>query len=117
MTKSWICNVRSMNGVLPATLFVASDLQSYNELLNFENVNVIHENFISPANMQYGQNVYYSFTQFRTEMILTLLENNINVWSTESDAVWFASPFDEMNPVIDMYIVNNQPKKQKYQEG
>ena len=117
MTKSWICNVRSMNGVLPATLFVASDLQSYNELLNFENVNVIHGNFRSPANMQYGQNVYYSFTQFRTEMILRLLENNINVWSTESDAVWFASPFDEMNPVIDMYIVNNQPKKPEVSGG
>ena len=117
MTKSWICNVRSMKDVLPVTLFVASDLLSYNELLNFENVNVVHENFTSPANMQYGETTYYSFTHFRTELILRLLENNINVWSTESDAVWLESPFDEMNPVMDMYIVNNQPNNPEVSVG
>ena len=99
MTKSWICNVRSLNGVLPATLFVASDLLSYNALLDFKfaNVNVIYEDYRTP--------------------VLNLLENNINVWSTEADAVWYASPFDEMDPIVEMYIANNNPKNPQVSVG
>ena len=119
MTKSWICNVRSVNAVLPSTLFVATDFFSYNALLDFKyaNVNVIYVDFRSPVNMQYGQTTYYSFIQYRTEVILNLLENNINVWSTESDAIWFASPFDEMDPIVEMYVANNNPKYKEVSGG
>ena len=119
MTKSWICNVRSLNGVLPATLFVASDLLSYNALLDFKftNVNVIYEDYRTPVNMDYGQTTYFSFTHYRTEIVLNLLENNINVWSTEADAVWYASPFDEMDPIVEMYIANNNPKDPQVSVG
>ena len=108
MTKSWICNVRSLPGVLPATLFIASDSKSYSELLELKNVNVMLDNFNSPTSMKYGETTYYSFTLYRTELILQLLENNISVWSTESDAYWKASPFDEMNPIVEIYVANNR---------
>ena len=117
MTKSWICNVRSLPSVLPATLFIAGDLLSYTSLLELDNVNVILENVKRPANMRYGEREYFSFIHYRTIVILKLLKNNISVWITESDAYWKASPFDEMDPSVDMYIVNNNVNHKEVSGG
>ena len=39
------------------------------------------------------------------------------MWNTEADAVWYASPFDEMDPIVEMYIANNNPKNPQVSVG
>ena len=115
ISKSWICNVRSLKNVLSATLFVVTDSESYTALAQLENVNVVLIEFKSPKDMIYGEETYYSFTHFRTDLILKLLKSDINVWSTESDATWFASPWNDMDDTSDLLLVDNRPERKRHE--
>ena len=42
--------------------------------------------------MAYGNYAYYDYMLFRTNIISRLLQNHINVWLIESDAVWLRDP-------------------------
>ena len=95
MTKSWICNVRRFGTVLPKTLFVTTDQAAYDALTAFDTtLNVVLEPYIAPKSMKYGQTTYYNYMLFRTKLISTLLDSNLSLWLTESDAVWLKDPTD-----------------------
>lgn len=113
MTKSWICNVRPMNIVLPITLFIATDLESYQALVTNLDVNVVYIEYKSPKNMNYTEAVYYSYTYFRTILIYHMLKHGISLWSTEADAVWFDTPFPDMNNTVDIILVDNRPSEKE----
>ena len=94
MTKSWICNVKPFRTVLPKTLFVTTDKRSYESLVDFDEAefHVIFERYDAPAMMQYGRTEYYRYMLFRTRLLLNLLDANVTIWLTESDATWFSDP-------------------------
>jgi FkbM family methyltransferase len=93
MTKSWICNVRRFGTVLSMTLFVTTDQVAYDALTAFDTtLHVVLEPYTAPKTMQYGQSTYYNYMLFRTKLITILLDSNLTLWLTESDAVWLKDP-------------------------
>lgn len=95
MTKSWICNVRSFKNVLNATLFLTTDHEAFDQLHRFDtNLNLVRILYSAPKNMAYGQYSYRKYMLFRANTIVRLLQENVSVWLTESDAVWLKDPTD-----------------------
>ena len=119
MTKSWICNVRSFPGVLEKTMFITTDQNAYDQLINFDSeLNVALELYETPKDLTYGQYAYYDFMLFRTKLLLQLLKNDIVIWLTESDAVWLKDPSDVvLNTKGDMVTMSDGPPPQKILQG
>ena len=115
ITKSWICNVKKLKGVIDKTLFLVSDRQAYEELIKFGNYNIVLIEFNSSKDLKYGSRNYFSYIYFRAKIISDLLHKNINLWLTESDAVWFDSPFTEMDETVEAILVDNNPSGKKKQ--
>lgn len=100
MTKSWICNLLQKlpdSDILSKTLFVATDTESFNLMSRFhlgdgQQLHIYLERYKGPSEMTFGQKDYYDLMFFRTRMITLLLEDGIDIWLTESDAVWLADP-------------------------
>jgi FkbM family methyltransferase len=119
MTKSWICNVRSFPGVLEKTMFITTDQNAYEQLINFDSkLNVVLELYETPKDLTYGQYAYYDFMLFRTKLLLQLLKNDIVIWLTESDAVWLKDPSDVvLNTKGDMVTMSDGTPPQKILQG
>ncbi|XP_077987419.1 uncharacterized protein LOC144442021 [Glandiceps talaboti] len=99
ITQNWICNVQCM-GILPRTLFIATDLDAFNELQQFNSdVNVKLMRYDTQELLSFGQVAYYRFMLFRTLRILDLLQNDVSIFLCESDAVWLQNPM----PLITKY--------------
>ena len=110
MTKSWICNVKPFQTVLPTTLFITTDKTSYDALVDFDDAefHVVFERYDTPAKMQYGHTEYYRYMLFRTRLLINLLDANVTIWLTESDATWFSDPTVEvMETPGDMVTMND----------
>ncbi|XP_077868708.1 uncharacterized protein LOC144359421 [Saccoglossus kowalevskii] len=92
MTKNWICNVECL-GILSNVLFITTDLEVYKELLHFNSkINIIHIEYTTLKSIHFGQAGYWKYMVFRVGIIRFLLRNEINVFITESDAVWLQNP-------------------------
>lgn len=109
LTQSWICNVRRFTGILEKTLFIATDQPAYNELIQFDaNLNIILLLYKTPKNLSYGQYLYYDFMLFRTRLVLSLIQDDITLWLTESDAIWFSDPSNIVSATdADMVIMSD----------
>jgi len=97
MTASWICNVRLVDAsILGSLLFIATDEEAYRALLRVDagDATIHYEPYSSKAKLTYGEHVYYEFILWRTHILKLLLQDGMNVWMTESDAVWFRNPTD-----------------------
>jgi len=119
MTKSWICNVRVFPEVLSKTLFVTTDEYAYNELTKFDSrLHVSMKIYNTKSILTYDELEYYQYMQFRTNFILELLENNITVWLTEADAVWWNDPSEVvLNSIGDIVTMNDQIAPLKKTQG
>ena len=120
MTKSWVCNVRRFSTVLPKTLFVTTDQAAYDALTAFDpTLHVVLEPYTAPKSMKYGQTTYYNYMLFRTKLISTLLDSNLTLWLTESDAVWLKDPTDlVMGTEGDLVTMSDdRPPRQLLQGG
>lgn len=106
-TKSWICNIKLISSatnsgsstILERTMFVTTDIISHNSLKKFDpNLNVVLVPYdgkkAAPIGrqMDYGQFGFHRYMLFRTELISSLLENNITIFLVEADATWFRDP-------------------------
>ncbi|KAL7545880.1 hypothetical protein ACHAWF_009239 [Thalassiosira exigua] len=119
MTKSWICNVRRFDVVLPKILFITSDQAAYNALTAFDvTLNVVLEPYSAPKSMTYGQTEYYRYMLFRTKLISTLLDSNHALWLVESDAVWLEDPTDlVLGTPGDLVTMSDKPPQKLLQGG
>lgn len=119
LTKSWICNVQEFDGLLHQTLFVATDMSSFNKLRGFcGKLNVVQFLYSTPTDMAYGQYEYYDYMLFRTDIIIFLLKNNITVWLTESDARWQRDPRNKIvNIDADYVTMSDDPSAGKKIQG
>ena len=110
MTKSWICNVKNLNNVLDSTLFITTDQYSYDAIVNFHVINILLVEYETDVNFNFGDKSYFNFICFRTNIIRNILFNNIAVWLTESDAIWFVSAFEHVAINTDVILVHNNAK-------
>jgi len=123
MTKSWICNVRQLKtSFLQKVLFITTDQASYRALSSFgpdlHIVPVPSYSVNSARQMSYGQLVYYRYMLFRTGAVLSMLENGLTVWITESDAVWFKDPTEEfVNTTGDAVVMSDNGVKGEIPQG
>ncbi|XP_077864354.1 uncharacterized protein LOC144349708 [Saccoglossus kowalevskii] len=99
MTKSWICNIECFD-VVSRVLFVTTDSNVYSELHKFNVTNVILLHFKTLPSFSFGQVAYWKYMVYRTGIVHFLLQNDIPVFITESDAVWF---HDAHPAMVDKY--------------
>jgi hypothetical protein len=101
MTKHWICNVRRIGMILSAVTFIATDMDAYEQLLEFDrDLNVVYVPYERPTDQQelsYGQVAYFELMSFRTMLMHTLLQKNISFMIVESDAVWNRNALEEIS--------------------
>ena len=101
MTKHWICNVRRFGMILSAVAFIATDMDAYELLREFDrNLNVVYVPYERPTDQQelsYGQVAYFELMSFRTMLMHNLLENNISFMIVESDSVWNRNALEEIS--------------------
>lgn len=58
--------------------------------------------------LTYGDYAYYDYMLFRTHLICQMLERNMTLWLTESDATWFKDPTPlVLNTSGDMVTMND----------
>ena len=121
MTKSWICNVKKFPSVLAMTLFIVTDTRAHAALKNFGNqfdINIVFKPYSTPKNMAYGNYAYYDYMLFRTNIISRLLQNHINVWLIESDAVWLRDPSSVvLNQKADIITMSDAMPPKKLLQG
>lgn len=92
LTKNWICQVSE--SVLNQTLFIATDLKSFEAIKNYTNHVILSQNSVSNEKLSYGEINYFKYMLWRTAVILDLLKNNIPLFIIESDATWLSNPSD-----------------------
>ncbi|XP_077870112.1 uncharacterized protein LOC144363051 [Saccoglossus kowalevskii] len=111
MTKSWICNLEKFDDVMQRVVFIATDQTAYDELLKWRHsINVVLAQYGSEDALLFGRVSYFKYCLFRAQQIDALLNHNISVLMTESDAVWLSYPlhaFEPKDEAVDM-IVNSQ---------
>ncbi|XP_006823572.1 uncharacterized protein LOC102804428 [Saccoglossus kowalevskii] len=116
MTKSWICNLEQFDDVMQRVVFIATDQTTYDELFKWRHsLNVVFAQYGSENALRWGHVSYFKYCLFRAQIIDALLNHNISVLMTESDAVWFSYPLHAFKPTdeaVDM-IVNSD----KYEGG
>lgn len=94
MTKSWICNIKSISSELLAKIvFIATDDAAFRAIGAFNpTLTVVYKPYAAPPQMEYGQAAYFNYMLFRTKTIGEFLERNVTIWLTESDSVWVRDP-------------------------
>eukprot|EP01084_Bolivina_argentea_P292499 502858_1 len=102
MTKSWLCNIRQVSiKVLLRLIIVVTDINTYKQLKTFSNDNNISfkllliNNSLYNNNYQYGDYEYFQMILFRLHLQNSLLQNNITVFTTESDSIWFETETED----------------------
>ena len=125
ITKSWICNVMKFPGVIKQTLFIATDVESYNGINDFarktqleEEINIVLVPHDAPTVMKFGEYEYYDYMLFRTKIIVHLLTKvRVTIMIVESDAVWTDNPTATLlNTPGDIVTSNNQWPSYDYRD-
>ena len=91
ITKSWVCNVRSMAGVLDSTLLVATDsesAESMRSILKDRTLHVFEQTYQVTGKVAYGTYAYFRLTVERLRLQHEMIQAGVNVMIIESDAVW-----------------------------
>jgi hypothetical protein len=124
MTKHWICNVRRLGMVLSAVTFIATDMEAYEQLREFDrDLNVVYVPYERPTDQEelsYGQVAYFELMSFRTMLMKHLLEQHISFMIVESDAVWNRNALEEISKLdwdFDMLSGTDSDKKPIIQGG
>ena len=101
MTKHWICNVRRFGVVLSVVTFIATDMQAYRQLRDFDvDLNVVYFPAVRPGNalpFLHGRIAQYESMRFRTRLLSEILRNDIAFMIVESDAVWNSNVLQDIS--------------------
>jgi FkbM family methyltransferase len=118
ITRNWIANINQCCPLIAKQmLYLATDKKVYKALVDI-GVNTRYVPYGNDEKMNYGSIQYYRYMQFRTEFILSLLNNNTIVWLVESDAVWFKDPSSEvLNTPGDVVTMSDVPPPRKMLQG
>jgi hypothetical protein len=126
MTKHWTCNVRRFGMVLSAVTFVATDMDAYTQLREFDrDLNIVFVPFHRPKDqrtLEYGQVAYYELMAFRTMLLYELLRNDISFMVVESDAIWHRNALEEISNLkfdwnFDMLSASDKIQERRLQGG
>ena len=120
MTKSWLCNIRQFPGVEERTLFITTDPESFYAISSFtQQARVVLLPYATDTTLRYGQHAYFEYMMFRSNIILFLLQQNVTIWLTEADAVWFRDPTTAVSSSTADYVTMNDetPPKKMVQGG
>ena len=115
--KSFICNLKKLSteypDILSRTLFIATDVETYMVLDRFRsNFPSWQQTYLVALEILDKQtNIKY----WSQGLILALMENNINVFLSFPNSVWFSSPFEYLKKQIQKYdflaVDANYPNK------
>ncbi|CAH1773690.1 unnamed protein product [Owenia fusiformis] len=102
MTMSWLCNTVNMN-VHSHIIIMTTDEQTQVELsAKWPNVKIIFLYLPNVENdLRYGRVNYLKYMQQRTNILMTLLENDIKFLLFEVDAVWLRNPIPMLEKITE----------------
>lgn len=107
MTKSWLCNTEFINGIWKKTLLISPDASAVENLATWNSeLNLVHwdsEGYFEDE-LEFGQVSYFRLMSRRLSLFIQLLENNINIFIAESDAVWTGNPLHTLPTGLDWDI-------------
>ncbi|XP_045184533.2 uncharacterized protein LOC123542656 [Mercenaria mercenaria] len=106
--NSWLCNTKDM-GIHKSVLIITGDHKSKENLTqDWPAINVFVSDIGTPkGNQEYSHVGYIKILIRRTEIILSLLLNNIDVLLFEFDYTWFANPLVEFQAMTDVDMLVN----------
>lgn len=95
-TYSWLCNTKNMN-IHRSVLIITTDQVSKEKLTrDWPEIGVLLMDMqTSKGDQTYSQVGYVKIMIKRTEMLLSLLMANIEIFLFEVDCLWFANPIPE----------------------
>lgn len=105
-TFSWMCNTEGMN-IHDHIIYITTDSQSKKMLdLHWKKTNS-KSIYIPSLNLhgdqEYSKVGYVKMMNFRTQLILLMLINNVTVFLFETDCVWLSNPMPEIRSSLKSY--------------
>jgi hypothetical protein len=95
ITKSWLCNTAFIHGIWDKTLLISPESEAVNEIRTWNpDLNVVHWDVDGEfdGELEFGQLIYFRLMSRRLSLFLELLNQNVNIFIAESDAVWTGNP-------------------------
>jgi hypothetical protein len=99
MFLNFLCSFRSVDGPIPAILFLAQDEGTHKQLLEHGECSYLiqakddaHALSDGSRDLEYGQLEYQQLMQRRTSAVMALLERNVSVLLEDADTMWLRNP-------------------------
>lgn len=106
-TYSWLCNTKNM-GIHRSVLIITTDEVSRNKLTkDWPEISVVSMDMGSKGDQTYSKVGYVKIMVKRTEMILSILMADIEVFLFEVDCLWLANPVPELQGTTGYDILVN----------
>lgn len=103
-TFSWMCNTKNMN-IHERIIFITTDAYSKENLNRHwkKSKSVYIPSLHLHGNQSFSKVGYVKLMNLRTQLILQLLLENINVFLFETDCVWLSNPLPEIKSQMNSY--------------
>lgn len=106
-TYSWLCNTKNM-GIHKSVLIITTDQVSKENLTrDWPEISVVAMNMKLQGDQTYSKVGYVKIMIKRTEMILSLLMANIEVFLFEVDCLWLSNPVPDLQKMTGYDVLVN----------
>ena len=110
-TYSWLCNTKNM-GIHKSVLIITTDQVSKDNLTrDWPEINVVSMDMKLQGDQTYSKVGYVKIMVKRTEMILSILMANLEVFLFEVDCLWLANPVPNLQKITGYDILVNPVAK------